>query len=151
MSTFSNSFRAKTFDRNVMSFFLRRNAEISGNFPGNLLAGCGNSFRKLSSSTPEILAYPKRRASRGERGGEATVGALCARLRPVPLRRRAAADGEGGGAQRHPRGSRSADGRPAGGKVGGPHLWASARAMRVACERRIGAPKGRQPLRASVR
>ena len=58
MSTFSNSFRAETFDRNVMSFFLRRNAEISGNFPGNLLAGCGNSFRKLSSSTPEILTYP---------------------------------------------------------------------------------------------
>ena len=54
---------------------------------------------------------PPRRASREERGGEATVGALCARLRPVPLRRRAAADGESGGAQRHPRGSRSTDSR----------------------------------------
>ena len=63
MSTFSNFFRAETFDRNVMSFFLRRNAEISGNFPGNLLAGCGNSFRKLSSSTPEILTYPNAHAT----------------------------------------------------------------------------------------
>ena len=67
MSTFSKRIRAETFDRNVMSFFLRRNAEISGNFPGNLLAGCGNSFRKLSSSTPEILTYPKRDGTSTER------------------------------------------------------------------------------------
>ena len=84
MSTFSNFFRAETFDRNVMSFFLRRNAEISGNFPGNLLAGCGNSFRKLSSSTPEILTYPKK----GH--GEDAVPAAKTRRRAAGDERRAA-------------------------------------------------------------
>ena len=61
---------------------------------------------------------PPRRASREERGGAKKPSGHSARLRPVPLRRRAAADGEGGGAQRPPRGSRSATknsmaGRPA--------------------------------------
>ena len=43
----------------TISFFLRRNAEISGNFPGNLLVSERNSFRKLYSWAREILTYPK--------------------------------------------------------------------------------------------
>ena len=86
MSTFSNSFRAETFDRNVMSFFMRRNAEISGNLPGNLLAGCGNSFRKLSSSTPETLSYPN-----------ITVGGPVARVEELDIH-----ISHGGGALRLP-------------------------------------------------
>ena len=68
----------------------------------------------------------------------------------LPLMEKAAARSDTPGEAGRPQGFQI-DGRPAGGKVGDPHLWASARAMRVACERRIGAPKGRQPLRASVR
>ena len=59
----------------TISFFLQRNAEISGNFPGNLLVSERKSFRKLYSLARETPAYPNLQtdvvhAEVGDRGME---------------------------------------------------------------------------------
>ena len=67
----------------TISFFLRRNAEISGNFPGNLLVSERNSFRKLYSWAREILTYPNMESNtairwESETGGKDTLLAVIA-------------------------------------------------------------------------